>query len=286
MSVGFVDRYVSVEAGLRLHYRDYSGQADRTPVLCLPGLTRNSRDFERLAPHLADFLGRRVLTLDLRGRGMSDHDPEWRNYRLDVYVRDVLTVLDAAALSRVIVIGTSLGGFVGMFLASARRERVAGLVLNDIGPQLEMTGMLRIATSAGKARAVTSWQEAVDDARTANTQVYPDFTEAEWLQFARRIYREQSPGRIVRDVDPNVGRAVREAASPTPDFWAAFAALRGLPLLCLRGELSDLLSERTVERMLEMHPGMQTCVIPRRGHAPTLDEPASCAAIDGFVRPL
>ncbi|NDB15811.1 MAG: alpha/beta fold hydrolase [Gammaproteobacteria bacterium] len=161
----FVDRYLEVSAGLRLHWRDYAGEADPTPVLCLPGLTRNCRDFERLAPHLSRFLGRRVIALDLRGRGLSDHDPEWRNYRLDVYVRDVLAVLDAVALPRVVVIGTSLGGFVGMFLASEHRERVTGLVLNDIGPELEMAGMLRIATSAGKARAATSWQEAADDAR-------------------------------------------------------------------------------------------------------------------------
>lgn len=282
----FVDRYLEVSAGLRLHWRDYAGEADPTPVLCLPGLTRNCRDFERLAPHLSRFLGRRVIALDLRGRGLSDHDPEWRNYRLDVYVRDVLAVLDAVALPRVVVIGTSLGGFVGMFLASEHRERVTGLVLNDIGPELEMAGMLRIATSAGKARAATSWQEAADDARSANAQVFPDFTNADWLQFARRIYREQAFDCIVREVDPNVGRAVREASGPTPDFWAAFRALRDLPLLCLRGEFSDLLSARTVERMAEIHPGMQSCVIPRRGHAPTLDEPASCAAIDGFVRPL
>lgn len=286
MTAEFVDRYLEVSAGLRLHWRDYAGEADPTPVLCLPGLTRNCRDFERLAPHLSRFLGRRVIALDLRGRGLSDHDPEWRNYRLDVYVRDVLAVLDAVALPRVVVIGTSLGGFVGMFLASEHRERVTGLVLNDIGPELEMAGMLRIATSAGKARAATSWQEAADDARSANAQVFPDFTNADWLQFARRIYREQAFDCIVREVDPNVGRAVREASGPTPDFWAAFRSLLDLPLLCLRGELSDLLSARTVERMAEIHPGMQSCVIPRRGHAPTLDEPASCAAIDGFVRPL
>jgi pimeloyl-ACP methyl ester carboxylesterase len=205
-------------------------------------------------------------------------------------VRDVLAVLDAAGLQRVIVIGTSLGGIVGMLLASLHRTRTAGLVLNDIGPALEVAGMLRIASSAGTARTVTTWTEAAADARAANAAVYPDFTDADWMTFARRVYREDSPGRIIRDVDPNVGRAVREPAGvPTgavPDFWGAFDALDGLPLLCLRGELSDLLSAATVARMAERHAGMKSIEIPRRGHAPTLDEPESRAAIDAFIKQL
>jgi pimeloyl-ACP methyl ester carboxylesterase len=205
-------------------------------------------------------------------------------------VRDVLTVIDAAGLQRVIVIGTSLGGIVGMLLASLHRTRTAGLVLNDIGPALEVAGMLRIASSAGTARTVTTWTEAAADARAANAAVYPDFTDADWMTFARRVYREDSPGRIIRDVDPNVGRAVREPAGiPTgavPDFWGAFDTLDGLPLLCLRGELSDLLSAATVARMAERHAGMKSIEIPRRGHAPTLDEPESRAAIDAFIKQL
>ncbi len=286
----FAEQEVRASDGLRLYYRKYPGDPQRTAVLCLPGLTRNSRDFEALAPHISSVSRRSVVALDLRGRGHSASDPEWRNYRPEIYVRDVLAVLDAAGLQRVIVIGTSLGGIVGMLLASLHRTRTAGLVLNDIGPALEVAGMLRIASSAGTARTVTTWTEAAADARAANAAVYPDFTDADWMTFARRVYREDSPGRIIRDVDPNVGRAVREPAGvPTgavPDFWGAFDALDGLPLLCLRGELSDLLSAATVARMAERHAGMKSIEIPRRGHAPTLDEPESRAAIDAFIKQL
>lgn len=279
-----------VGEGLCLHWRDYAGAREQTPVVCLPGLTRNGRDFESLAVHLAKFLGRRVLCLDLRGRGRSDHDPDWRNYRLDVYVQDVLTIMDRVELDRAIIIGTSLGGLVGMHLAAIPQvraaARVAGLVLNDIGPELEAAGMLRIATGVGTARAAASWAEAAADARLTHAAVMPDFTEADWLTFAKRVYRDDGTGQLVRDMDPNIGRAMRESGSEVPDFWAVFSTLKELPMLCLRGELSDLLSAATVERMVTLHPGLQTCMVPRRGHSPTLDEPASRAAIDAFVRPL
>lgn len=280
------ERETLVDGQLHVRWRDYAGEASRTPVICLPGLTRNARDFERLAPHLVKFLGRRVLAIDLRGRGRSDHDPQWRNYRLEVYVRDVHAVMDAANIDRAIIIGTSLGGLVGMHVASVYRNRVVGLVLNDIGPQLETSGMLRIATGVGTARAVTSWEQAAADARAANAFALPDFSDADWMVFAKRIYREATSGLIVRDMDVNIGLAMRESGAELPDFWPVFAGLASLPMLCLRGELSDLLAETTVERMVAMHPSLQTCLVPRRGHSPTLDEPASCAAIDGFVRPL
>ena len=286
----FTEHEVMASDGLRLYYRKYPGDPQRTAVLCLPGLTRNSRDFEELAPHISSGSHRVVVALDLRGRGRSASDPEWQNYRPEIYVRDVLSVLDSAGLQQVIVIGTSLGGIVGMLLASLYRTRISGLVLNDIGPVLDVAGMLRIASSAGTARAVSTWGEAAADARAANAQVYPDFADSVWMTFARRVYREDAPGRIIRDVDPNVGRAVREPGGvPTgsvPDFWSAFDSLDGLPLLCLRGELSDLLSAATVTRMAERHAGMKSIEIPRRGHAPTLDEPESRAAIDAFIEQL
>lgn len=286
----FAEQEVRASDGLRLYYRKYAGDPQRTAVLCLPGLTRNSRDFEALAPHISSVSRRSVVALDLRGRGHSASDPEWRNYRPEIYVRDVLTVLDAAGLQRVIVIGTSLGGIVGMFLASLFRARVTGLVLNDIGPELEVTGMVRIASTAGTARAVATWAEAAADARAGHSHAYPDFSDSNWMAFARRVYREDAPGRIIRDVDPNVGRAMRESSGTTngviPDFWNTFDSLNGLPILCLRGELSDLLSADTLAQMKARHPGMQDCEILHRGHTPTLDEPESRAAIDAFLDPL
>ena len=282
----WIDCRVTTGDGIGLHCRDYPGPeaaGGRPPVLCLPGLTRNGRDFEPLALHLA--ARHRVLTPDLRGRGRSDRDPDWRRYRLDVYVADMLALLDALGVAQVVVVGTSLGGLIGMFLAAQHRARVAGLVLNDIGPELDPRGMLRIATGVGTARAVATWEEAAADARAANEMALPDLDEAAWLRFAHAVYREEAPGRIVRDMDPMIGRALRDISVPTPDFWAAFASLDGLPLLSVRGELTDLLSEETFAKMLARHPGMQSCRVPGRGHAPTLDEPVSRAALDRFLAP-
>lgn len=280
----WAEHRITLADGIGLHCRDYPGPAassGQPPVLCLPGLTRNCRDFEPLARHLA--ARHRVLTPDLRGRGRSDHDPDWRRYRLDVYVADMAALLDAFGITQAVIVGTSLGGLIGMFLAAGHRGRVAGLVLNDIGPELDPRGMLRIASGVGAARPVATWEEAAADARAANAMALPDLDEDAWLRFARAVYREEAPGRIVRDMDPMIGEALRDTSVPTPDFWQAFAALDGLPLLSIRGELTDLLSEDTFERMRARHPDMQACRVPGRGHAPTLDEPESRAALDRFL---
>lgn len=278
------DHRVAVADGLTLHCRDYSSGSSRLPVLCLPGLTRNGRDFHELASHLS--AERRILALDLRGRGLSDYDPDWHRYRLDVYVEDVIAVLDALRVARVIIIGTSLGGLVGMFLGVQNPERLAGLVLNDIGPELDVRGMNRIASSVGRSGPVENWEQAAAAAKDAHTAVMRDFSASDWARFARQIYREFADGRIARDMDPLIGEALREEPGPTPDFWRAFKSLQSLPVLTLRGELSDLLTETTVSRMQQWHPSMSAALIPNRGHAPTLNEPASRAAIDRFLGSL
>ena len=272
------DHRIAVGDGISLFCGDHAGPA---PVLCLPGLTRNSRDFGPLAQHLSS--GRRVLTPDLRGRGRSDRDPDWRRYRLDMYVADMIALLDHLDIEKVVVIGTSLGGLVGMFMAAGHRGRVAGLVMNDIGPELDPRGMQRIASGMDKVRPVASWAEAAADARAANASALPDYDDADGSRFAHAVYREEAPQRIVRDVDPMVGRALLESSVSAPDFWVAFATLQGLPVLCLRGATSDVLSADTVRRMLHIVPGMHAETIEGRGHAPTLDEPTSRAALDRFL---
>ncbi|MBU3672363.1 MAG: alpha/beta hydrolase [Sinobacteraceae bacterium] len=273
--------------GLQLYARRYPRRRggavtnDRVPVVCIPGLTRNCRDFESLALHLS--ATREVLTPDLRGRGRSDHDPDWRNYRLDVYVSDIVAWLDFLQLSRVVIVGTSLGGLVGMFIGAEHRARLAGLVMNDIGPQFSPVGMMRIASSVGTAAVVSRWEQAEADTRSGYAHVMPDFTSEQWQSFTRQIYHEEAPGRIVRDMDPLLGKALRDTSMPVPDFWGAFAALEGLPLLVLRGELSDLLDDTTLERMRAMLPQLQRVTIPQRGHTPTLDEPESRRALDEFL---
>ncbi len=278
------DHRIGVADGLTLHCRDYWSESSRLPVLCLPGLTRNGRDFHELASHLS--AERRVLALDFRGRGRSDHDPDWHRYRLDVYVDDVLAVLDALQIPCVIIIGTSLGGLVGMFLGVQSPGRLGGLVLNDIGPELDPRGMTRIASSVGQSGPVDNWEQAEHAVKEAHAAVMPDFTAADWALFARQVYRERADGLIARDMDPQIGKALREATTPMPDLWQAFRSLRQLPILTLRGELSDLLTETTVSHMQQCHPSMTAVLVPNRGHAPTLNEPVSRTAIDRFLETL
>lgn len=256
------------------------------PAVCIPGLTRNCRDFEDLAPWLAR--ERQVLTVDLRGRGLSEADPDWRRYSLDTYVDDLVRLLDYAgraggAFDRVVVIGTSLGGLVGMYLAARHPSRVGALVLNDIGPELDPVGMMRIASSVGTAAPVGCWDEAASEARRTHAHALPDFSDEDWQRFARRVYREKSPGLIERDMDPAIGRALREQSGPMPDFWQVFRSLGTLPMLALRGEHSDLFAETTLSRMRSMHPALESSTIPRRGHSPTLDEVESRLAIEHFL---
>ncbi|MGA1423604.1 MAG: alpha/beta fold hydrolase [Steroidobacteraceae bacterium] len=278
------DHRIVVTDGLTLYCRDYSSAGSRLPVLCLPGLTRNGRDFHELALHLS--VQRRVLALDFRGRGLSEHDPDWHRYRLDVYVSDILAVLDALKIPQVIIVGTSLGGLVGMFFGATHPERLAGLVLNDIGPDLDPRGLSRIANSVGQSEPVKSWNEAALAAREGHAAVMPDFTMEDWLGFAKKVYRQREDGVIIRDMDPEIGTALRESAEPAPDFWQAFKALQRLPILTIRGELSDLLAATTVSQMQLHHPTIAVVEIANRGHAPTLDEAASRNAIDHFLERL
>jgi pimeloyl-ACP methyl ester carboxylesterase len=276
------DRYFQSADGLRLHYRDYPGAAGRVPVLCLPGLTRNSRDFESIAPRIQR--SRRVLCADLRGRGLSQHDPNWRNYHPGTYVADVALLLADAGVERVVVLGTSLGGIIAMIMAATNPKVLAGVILNDIGPEVAEEGRNRIASYVGKSAPVRSWAEAAAQSRATNGIAWPDATDEDWMRIALRVYREVD-GVPRLDMDPMIGEAVRAAPSgAAPDLWPVFAALKPIPVLALRGATSDVLSQATFDRMAREKPDLQRVKVPGRGHAPTLDEPACVAAIDAFLQ--
>ena len=281
------ERFLESADGLRLHYRDYAPEHDkaaRLPVLCLAGLTRNSRDFERLAPHLQR--ERRVLAADLRGRGRSARDPNWRNYQPGVYLADLAALLDDARVARLAIVGTSLGGLLAMMLGAREPKRIAGIVLNDIGPEIDPLGRARIATYVGRSPQVRNWDEAVRQSRATYGIALPGFTDADWLTLARRSYVEVD-GVPRLDMDAMIGEAVRNPPPDSPqDVWPVFAALRAVPMLVLRGELSDVLSATTLARMEREHPRLHGVTVARRGHPPLLDEPESLAAIDGFLSRL
>ncbi len=276
------DRYFTSADGLRLYYRDYASPGStRLPVLCLPGLTRNSRDFEVVAPWIAR--GRRVLCADLRGRGRSQHDPNWQNYHPATYVADLARLLADAGVARLVLLGTSLGGILSMLISATTPGAVAGVILNDVGPEVAPQGLQRIAAYVGRHTPVTSWAEAAAQARATYGLALPGLGDDDWLAFARRSYSEVD-GVPRLDMDPKIGEAVRVApATAAPDLWPLYSALRPIPTLAIRGEVSDVLSEQTFDRMAAGKPDLERLTVPRRGHPPLLDEPECIAAIDAFL---
>lgn len=280
----FTEHFFKSKDGLELYFRRFGpAAAERRTVLCLPGLTRNSRDFEALAAYLAPRA--QVLTPDLRGRGRSEYDPKWENYHPGTYVEDAIRLLDELKVARCVVIGTSLGGLMAMIMGAMQPQRLQGLVINDIGPELDPSGVERIRGYAGKLPVVNSWREAAAQARQVNGSALPDMSDEYWLAFAQRTYRADE-GVFRPDVDPNIARAFGSPDSSAPDLWPMFQMLAPMPMLTIRGALSDLFSARTLERMRALKPDMRTLVVDNRGHAPTLDEPECRRAIDEFLAEL
>ena len=285
MNGEYAERFLTVAPGVRVFYRDYPGPSGSAglPVLCLHGLTRNSADFETIAPHLAD--RRRVLAMDVRGRGRSDRDPDWRRYHPGTYVADAFALLDHEGLKRVVLLGTSMGGIMSMMMGAARPDRVAGIILNDIGPQVEAAGIRRIAGYVGaREEPFDSLDEAVAAIRAINAPFYPDLDDAAWARYARRLLVRDEEGRWRFAYDPAIRRNFTEAReTAVPDLWAAFAGIRDIPVLVLRGAWSDILSAATVAEMCHRHPDCVAVTVPRRGHPPLLDEPEAVSASDAFL---
>ena len=276
-----MDNFYSSADGLRLYYRSYAArQPGWLPVLCLPGLTRNSRDFAVLAGHLSE--RHEVLTADLRGRGLSAWDPDSSHYQLSTYVQDVWSLLDSRGVQRVLVVGTSLGALIGMALAT-RPDRIAGVVLNDAGPELDLAGLLRIGSYAGKLPPVSTWAEAAAQTRSVNQAAMPDLTDAQWLDYARRSYRENAAGVPALDMDPQIAVGFKSPPTGPLQMWPLYAQIKGVPQLVIRGALSDLLSAETVERMAREKPDLEQVTVANRGHVPLLDEPECLTAIDAFL---
>lgn len=269
---------------LQLFCRDYAGPDKNAPVvLCLHGLTRNSRDFTELAQHLQNKY--RVLVPDIRGRGFSAYDPQWRNYHPSTYVDDVWTLLDALCIERVAVIGTSLGALMAMLMCTQKPGLIRGVVLNDAGPEIDPRGLARIAQYAGKLPPVQSWADAVNQAKQVYGNALPGLSDERWLAYVKKYFRENTAGVPALDSDANIGRAFREAP-PIQSGWDLYAQMTALPILVLRGATSDILSAETVARMRREKPDIVTVEVANRGHAPLLDEPECIRAIDEFLAKL
>lgn len=286
-NTGFAERRWTSPDGLSLFARDYAPAAGpaKLPVIAIHGLTRNSADFEGIA-HLLAQSGRRVLAVDVRGRGRSDRAPDPMTYVPDVYARDVLALMEQAGIERAVFMGTSMGGLITMVLAMIKAKAVAASILNDIGPQVSPEGLARIAAYSGQPVETPTWAAAAEYARRINEVAFPENTDADWDAFARRVFREGTEGTPVLDYDPDIAVPIRAAGAKAlvPNLWPAFRKLaRNRPTLLVRGGTSDLLSAEIAARMKKAAPEMEYAEVTGIGHAPMLDEPEAKSAIFEFL---
>jgi pimeloyl-ACP methyl ester carboxylesterase len=282
-----ISHFITSADGLRLHVREYGGgSAERLPVVCLPGLTRTTEDFDVLATALAADADapRRVLALDYRGRGLSDYDRDPKNYALPVELADVIAVLDALTAAPAVIVGTSRGGLLAMLLAAVRPDAIAGAVLNDIGPVIDPAGLMRIKSYVGKLPQPASFEEGAKLLLAISGGQFPDLTDADWLAAAKRGWREKDGG-LERTYDAGLAHNLSAFTfdQPMPTMWPQFEALAQRPVLTVRGVNSDLLSAETVAEMKARAPAMETLLVPGQGHAPLLAESDVIAAIAQFV---
>ena len=283
----FQERRWTSRDGLTLYARDYAavGEGDRLPVICLHGLTRNSKDFEDIAPLIAKW-GRRVIVPDVRGRGQSDPDPSPKNYKPPVYARDVVEMMAALEIEKAIFLGTSMGGLITMTLMAIRPKAIAAAILNDVGPAIAPEGIARILSYAGKKADIADWSDAANYVRQTNGVAFPDFGDEDWHRFAHRTFR-QGPNGPELDYDPAISIPLSKPPSRLAP-WIAGLLFRRLarkkPTLLVRGALSDIVNGAIADRMQLQAPAMKRVDVPNVGHAPMLTEPAAVDAIDKFLR--
>jgi len=286
----FSERRWTSPDGLSLFARDYAGGDGpaRLPVIAIHGLTRNSADFAAIAGLIARS-GRRVLAVDVRGRGRSDRASDPMTYQPPVYARDVLALMEATGIERAVFLGTSMGGLITLAVTALKSRAVAAAILNDIGPEVDKAGLARIASYSGKPVDTPTWAAAAAYAREINGVAFPHYTEADWDAFARRVFRDGTEGTPVLDYDPDISVPIL-AAGPkalVPNLWPWFRRLaKKRPTLLIRGETSDLLSADIAGRMQKAAPAMQYAEVPGIGHAPMLDEAEAKAAIFEFLRDI
>lgn len=278
----FTDRFWTSRDGLKLHFRDYPGRADRPPVLCLPGLTRNARDFSHLAEHLAGEW--RVICPDLRGRGDSAYAKDSATYNPMQYVDDLVLLLEQEGIERFVSIGTSLGGLLTMIMAMTQPERLAGAVLNDVGPEIDPAGLERIRGYVGQGRSFPTWMHAARSLEEAQGAVFPHYQIADWLVMAKRCMVLGSNGRVVFDYDMKIAEPFAQPGGEAGvDMWPGIDGLKGRPVLLIRGGLSDILAPETLVKMAARLDDCETVTVPDVGHAPMLNEPQAAAAIDRLL---
>lgn len=283
---GFVERRFSAPDGLTLSARIYGEHIGGMPVVCLPGLTRNARDFHDLAVHLSRDARppRKVVAFDYRGRGRSVYDPNWKNYDLVIEAGDVLAGLTALGIEHAGFIGTSRGGLIIFLLAAMRPSALRAVVLNDIGPVIEGAGLAQIRAYLERAPTASSFDEAAKILNAAHGAAFPALVEADWARMAYAIYR-QDGGKLRPDFDPNLMKTLKsiDLSAPLPVFWPQFRGLGAVPVLAIRGETSMLLSRETLAEMRKRHGNIETITVAGQGHAPMLETGDLPKRIEAFL---
>lgn len=274
--------YQSID-GLRLYAADYGPKDAALTVLCMHGLTRNHKDFEPLIRQLD--LPCRFIAVDVRGRGLSDRDPN-RAYSPDVYVGDMITLLDELGVNKVTLIGTSMGGLMAMIMSQAMKDRIQGIVLNDVGPAVNPAGVKRIASYTSGIRSFPNWQAAADAIQSSQHTAFPNLTDPDWMDFAHQTCRETDAGQVMFDYDPAITENM-DVSGPVWKInfmmWRLFGRMKHIPLLTVRGEHSDILTSKTANLMCRRHKKCRLVTVPNRGHAPMLSEPEAVSAISDFL---
>lgn len=277
-------RYTSRD-GLTLYARHYPAPGSRRrPLVCLAGLTRNSRDFHDLASVLSDPRGHRrdVYCIDYRGRGLSDNDADGTGYTVLTELADVLDVMALKGVSNAAILGTSRGGIIAMAMAAMRPAAVGTVVLNDVGPVIERDGLARLIAVVGRVPLPGTWTEAANLVRMLHERAFPAESEASWLLYARQMFNEVD-GRPAPGYDPKLAKSLSMTEGPAPALWPQFEALRRVPVLAIRGANSDILSAATLQEMARRHPDIQTLTVADQGHAPFLRDHPTISAIYQFL---
>lgn len=287
MSSSFRDVFCQSADGLKLHAKVIGpDDSDRLPVLCLPGLTRTADDFDDVARAIATDAKapRKVVAIDYRGRGLSDYDPDPAKYAVPVELGDVLSIAASLGITRAILLGTSRGGLISMAMAAAQPQLLAGVVLNDIGPALEIGGLMKIKGYIANPPPRQTWDEATHGLKELFGSVFPSLTDAEWMAWARRAFREKAGGGLERTYDLKLAHTLDglDPANPLPQVWELFDKLASVPLMLIHGGLSDLLSPQGVRNMVARRSDIDLVEVTDQGHAPLLADKPTVERIVAF----
>lgn len=253
------------------------------PLLCLPGLTRNTRDFFEIA-RVLQASNITCIALDYRGRGQSQHSPDHTTYTIAQEAEDIALAIKQLGLKRFSILGTSRGGIHAMSFAMSHKQQLAAIILNDVGPVLGTDALEKIVASVGTHMTQPRMEVAAEHLKEIHAASFPELNETDWLRFANQLYVHADEG-VKLPYDPKLGVLLRETYQPdTPvDMWPLFHNLKSTPHMLIHGENSPLLSRDVVADMQESHPNLQLITAQNEGHAPLLWDEVTQTGILHFL---